>query len=138
MKNYIVYIENTGQIVCFGTCSDIDYNFQAQEGQSIMEGIVTCDSYIENKKIIPIPKKPFSFYLFDYASKQWYDPRTNETEWNVIRNKRNNFLALSDWTQLPDVAISTKNAWATYRQALRDITNQTDPFNIIWPTSPQG
>jgi len=26
-----------------------------------------------------------------------------------------------------------KTAWATYRQALRDITTQADPFNITWP-----
>jgi hypothetical protein len=26
-----------------------------------------------------------------------------------------------------------KTAWATYRQALRDITKQADPFNIAWP-----
>lgn len=26
-----------------------------------------------------------------------------------------------------------KVAWATYRQALRDITLQADPLNIVWP-----
>jgi hypothetical protein len=38
---------------------------------------------------------------------------------------------------MPDVNISTKESWAIYRQALRDITNQADPFNITWPTPPQ-
>ena len=27
-------------------------------------------------------------------------------------------------------------AWAAYQQALADITEQPDPFNIIWPTPP--
>jgi len=38
---------------------------------------------------------------------------------------------------MPDVEISTKAAWATYRQELRDITTQSDPFNIIWPSKPE-
>jgi hypothetical protein len=47
-------------------------------------------------------------------------------------------LVASDWTQLPDVPISTKTAWATYRQALRDITAQAGyPTEITWPTPPQ-
>lgn len=29
-----------------------------------------------------------------------------------------------------------KAAWATYRQALRDITTQLDPFKIDWPKQP--
>jgi hypothetical protein len=41
----------------------------------------------------------------------------------------------SDWTQVAD-APGDKAAWATYRQALRDITTGTDPFQIIWPKYP--
>ena len=37
-----------------------------------------------------------------------------------------------DWTQLLDSPVD-KTAWATYRQELRDITTQPDPFNITWP-----
>ncbi len=47
-------------------------------------------------------------------------------------------LVASDWTQLPDVPISTKTAWAAYRQELRDITAQAGyPTEITWPTPPQ-
>ena len=52
--------------------------------------------------------------------------------------KRNRLLYETDWTQMPDVTLATKTAWATYRQALRDITEQSGyPTNIIWPTPPQ-
>ena len=45
-------------------------------------------------------------------------------------------LADSDWTQLPDVNVD-KAAWATYRQALRDITDQAGfPDNVTWPEKP--
>jgi hypothetical protein len=53
-----------------------------------------------------------------------------------VRVQRDALLKASDWTQLPDVPLTTKEAWATYRQALRDITSQHDPFNIIWPVAP--
>lgn len=49
---------------------------------------------------------------------------------------RTQLLVNSDWTQLPDVPLSAekKAQWATYRQALRDITNQSGfPDNINWP-----
>jgi hypothetical protein len=59
-----------------------------------------------------------------------------ETIWPVIRARRDALLAPTDWTQLPDVPLATKEAWATYRQALRDITNQPDPTDIVWPTPP--
>ena len=56
-----------------------------------------------------------------------------------IRIQRDGLLTQSDWTQLPDSPLSTadKEAWATYRQALRDITAQTGfPYQITWPTAP--
>jgi hypothetical protein len=54
------------------------------------------------------------------------------TQWQVIRTQRNQMLKDSDWTQLSDSPVD-KTAWATYRQELRDITQQPDPFNITWP-----
>lgn len=62
-----------------------------------------------------------------------------EERWVTIRAERNAKLAASDWTQLPDSPISNvaTQAWATYRQALRDITEQSDPFSITWPEEPR-
>ena len=56
-----------------------------------------------------------------------------DTQWQVIRTQRNQMLKDSDWTQVADSPVD-KTAWALYRQALRDITTQPDPFNITWPT----
>lgn len=60
--------------------------------------------------------------------------------WDEMRRKRAQLLAESDWTQFADVKLDAdkKDAWATYRQALRDLPNQTpDPTNVVWPSPPQ-
>ena len=55
----------------------------------------------------------------------------------VARIQRDGELRRSDWTQMPDCTIPNKAAWATYRQALRDIPSQaTFPEPIEWPTPP--
>ncbi len=58
----------------------------------------------------------------------------NEAE---ARIQRDGLLTASDWTQLPDVPEETRNAWAAYRQALRDVPRQTGfPALIVWPLPP--
>jgi hypothetical protein len=60
-----------------------------------------------------------------------------QSESNLQRNIRNRRLLDCDWTQLADSSVN-KVAWAAYRQALRDITNQQGfPFIIEWPTVEQ-
>lgn len=55
----------------------------------------------------------------------------------AARSKRNILLAECDWTQLPDAPVPNKQAWADYRQKLRDITSQPGfPRDIIWPEKP--
>jgi len=56
---------------------------------------------------------------------------------NQARQRRDRLLQASDWTQVPDAPVD-KDAWATYRQALRDITKQSGfPLEVIWPNKPQ-
>lgn len=53
-----------------------------------------------------------------------------------VRSSRNQKLTDSDWTQISD-STADKTAWATYRQALRDITLQAGfPWNVTWPDAP--
>lgn len=93
--------------------------------------------YVDSGYLVAMPTKPDEFSAFDYESKSWKDSRTAETEWILIRRKRDTLLSASDWTQLPDVPLATKSAWATYRQALRDITEQPGyPVEVIWPITP--
>lgn len=57
--------------------------------------------------------------------------------WAAVRAERNTKLSACDWTQLPDAPVDSAT-WAVYRQALRDITTQSDPFNIVWPQEPSA
>jgi len=54
----------------------------------------------------------------------------------AIRSQRADKLKGSDWTQVADAPVD-KAAWATYRQALRDITAQPGfPWDTQWPDAP--
>lgn len=54
-----------------------------------------------------------------------------------VRAQRDALLAECDWTQARDVVLPNDTEWQAYRQALRDITDQSGfPFNITWPTKP--
>jgi hypothetical protein len=52
-----------------------------------------------------------------------YPEATNEQKWDQIKLWRNRELVISDWTMLED-APTDKEAWASYRQALRDLPAQ--------------
>jgi hypothetical protein len=53
-----------------------------------------------------------------------------------VRTTRTEKLKDSDWTQIAD-STADKAAWATYRQALRDITSQSGfPWEVTWPDAP--
>lgn len=121
MNSYTIYKTDTGEIIGT-TTSDITIDqVSLNDGESAIEGNYSGLEYkIENNQAVP---------------------RT-EPITELIRQKRNDLLIASDWTQVNDSPLSdTKKAeWATYRQTLRDLpsaqSNITDLNNIIWPTKP--
>jgi len=53
-----------------------------------------------------------------------------------VRAERNRRLTVCDWTQLADAPVDGA-AWATYRQALREVPDQAGfPWTIDWPEAP--
>ena len=53
-----------------------------------------------------------------------------------VRRSRTEKLKDCDWTQIVD-STADKTAWATYRQALRDITSASGfPWTMTWPETP--
>lgn len=96
----------------------------------------------------------------DAVVTNYYDPTTGGFAVGValadasvtaaaVRRRRTGLLGACDWTQLADVvlawAAATDNAtatarrdsWRVYRQALRDVPQQTGfPSSVTWPTPP--
>ena len=66
-----------------------------------------------------------------------YNDAEMEAQWQQVRAQRLHLLQSSDWTQIEDYDLGAdRPSWVVYRQALRDITEQTNPFAISWPTMP--
>ena len=74
-----------------------------------------------------------TYTIWDKPESQVYGEAATE-----VRNKRNQLLSESDWTQVADAPVDA-TAWATYRQGLRDITDHASFPNLTdedWPTAP--
>lgn len=79
----------------------------------------------------------------DYKRLGLTDEQANELliseKWRVLKSKRDQLLAITDFTQISDSPLTTeqKAAYAAYRQALRDIPQTySDPDAVVWPEKP--
>jgi hypothetical protein len=68
-----------------------------------------------------------------YDLKAEEDPMEVPAEWWLerMRKHRDRLLVASDWTQTTDDPTGNRDAWATYRQALRD-------FPSTWTPGPEA
>lgn len=107
---------DTGEFVC------IDHGTEAQVLASLTEGMLYVPGAYPSNEYSFDTGKPVKIDLPDDTMQQ-------------VRTRRNSLLAGSDWTQLPDSPLTDeqKQAWAVYRQALRDVT-ENDP--VVWPDPP--
>lgn len=70
----------------------------------------------------------------ELLQQEWDSTATVRTL-GFIRQERDKKLAETDWWASSDLTITDEQR--TYRQALRDVPSQADPFNITWPTKPE-
>jgi hypothetical protein len=71
-----------------------------------------------------------------FAFNSAFPDATNEQKWEQIKLWRNAELNRTDWTQVAD-SPADKAAWATYRQALRDLPAQGGlADDAEFPTAP--
>ena len=63
------------------------------------------------------------------------EPLEQDRAESNVRSRRDSLLSETDWMALSDNTMTPE--WATYRQALRDITAQEGfPYSVNWPTKP--
>jgi len=85
-------------------------------------------------------ERPAGYYDWNLGTNSW--DLNSEALMGTLRQKRDNVLALCDWTQIPDTPLtdSKKAEWATYRQALRDLPANNSSITLLadatWPTQP--
>jgi hypothetical protein len=96
---------------------------------------------VVDSRVVDLGSPPGPSYFYDYDQDSWVDSRTSEDVFaeavHAARFQRDAMLAASDWTQVPDAPVD-QEAWAAYRQALRDVTQQSGwPRDINWPVAPQ-
>ena len=68
-----------------------------------------------------------------------YQAAKDSDQAKSVRATRDSKLAESDWRVIKaaETATTLDSAWATYRQALRDVTSQSGfPWTITWPDAP--
>jgi len=102
-----------------------------QNGEWVLtQDIATAEKFgldASNLPNAPVPEKP------DYNP----DQRQLNQEAEEARTQRDALLAESDWTQVSDAPVNHQ-AWADYRQALRDLPQQAGfPTEITWPVKPE-
>jgi len=122
MNIFTIYNLETGEIEhSTSTVAEIN-EVGLSEGQGIIEG----------------DYQPNNYKVVDGEAIQRTD---NVLE--ILRNKRNELLKESDWTQLNDCPLSDskKQEWATYRQELRDLPSSQQAIDniadVIFPTIPE-
>jgi hypothetical protein len=122
----------TGEIIKTGKCAKHIVDAMAA---AVLDNISDSQYYINitTKLPVAIPPSPGDAFAFNFTTKAW--ELNTERAWGLIRQQRNYKLTDTDWKMLEDAPgdNTQKNRLKVYRQALRDITNQSDPLNIVWP-----
>lgn len=83
--------------------------------------IVVYKSYDEEPGLIEIPDTVFAGMIQNEDGTFSDPPKQFDDEMFMLRDKRNQLLAKTDWRASSDLQLSSE--WSSYRQALRDITN---------------
>ena len=122
LDDYVSYNPNTGRT----------YNIKYYASKRDAEEILDIDGKSQDPKVYVQ-----SHFVGDDTAK---DKRILDQKWADIRTERNRLLTESDWVVVKAKEehsnASIPSDWVDYRTELRDITKQSDPDDITWPTKP--
>lgn len=136
IEQAVIFEKTTGRVLCSGTFQMLDR--MVTETRDVLRGVeaVPNESYVSDGRVVAISSRPSEFYDFDWVLKHWV-PNTFKA-WEIAKGKRDSLLLASDWvvTKSTERNEAVSTSWMAYRQALRDITLQSDPLNLVWPVEP--
>lgn len=128
-------ISRGGQIVATLYVTEAEARANAKDGEVYHKGRFCPDTHFigNDGNFTLIAPRPNAWVTFDQSTKRWAPDAV------ALRAERARLLAACDWTQMPDVPLSVaqKQAWAAYRQALRDFPETCGPDNPVWPEPPR-
>ena len=78
--------------------------------------------------------------ITDAAERYAFFENVAAEQLRLLRKERTQKLAETDWvvTKYTELGQPIPSEWATYRQALRDITDTyTSQFDVVWPEKPE-
>lgn len=129
-KTALIYNAN-GVIILTGTMAEDSVTLWAEKNaQTANNSYLIVDDpvdptqwQVQNGQLVPTPQSVLT-----------------ANQWTVVKYKRDSLLSETDWhvTKAVETGQPINQDWANYRQQLRDITTQSDPFNIVWPTPPDS
>lgn len=133
--NYYL-INSAGVVMESGNCQREVAHLYHRDGLTFREGDAKVGQIVRGEAVLDLPERPTIAHDFDASQYRWV-PNVAKLA-TLIRADRDRLLSATDWTQLNDVPESTRTTYATYRQALRDVPQQSGfPDNIVWPNKPE-
>jgi hypothetical protein len=94
----------------------------------------TIQANLSTGEIVQIPYTTEEQAEYD-AKKAAWDAGADTRKAAEVRAERSAKLVATDWTQGADTPQATKDKYAPYRQALRDVPAQAGfPNTVVWPT----
>ncbi|KGH27765.1 phage tail assembly chaperone [Comamonas testosteroni] len=136
----VTVVDELGRVVHELVCSPDQLQANVPQGCRVVDGVSGGDWW-DGAVWRHKPEPPSPHAQWDWKSLCWVmdSAQAADAAWRDVRLERDARLAATDWRVVRAIergqALSLE--WQIYRQALREITTQTDPQNIHWPELPK-
>ncbi|TDK63560.1 DUF4376 domain-containing protein [Sapientia aquatica] len=141
MNCYGIYNITTGVIRCVLTASNDNISENVQAGESaiiLLDDEADDKHYVSNGVVVPYPTKPAEFYIWDYTTTTWIDPRTladaQLAQWEIVKAARDAAnLTGFVWNSMNFQSDPTSQAQIQGAIQLAQLAiAASQPFSIVW------
>ena len=135
MKVVIIIIETLRIVFTYEADAPNQSSFGAEWGSPDVTVHMEVPESLDPQCIVAVRSDSGEITLVEDPTK--VQART-QAQWTQVRAQQRQKLYESDWTcSVTDYEVPNKSEWVQYRAALRAVTLQSDPFEIVWPVAPQ-
>lgn len=109
------------------------------DGSNVVTNVIEAESALEPNWIAEPNGTIASIgYTWDSSTETFSEPSAPSLTAQENSEEAVRLLEESDWTQLPDIGLTTDNVieWRTYRSTLRGIARSPSDGALTWPTPP--